>query len=57
MELSLKNVTSYDKNKYTKISLEKRINILYGQNGAGKSTISNFFYNPADDDYRDCRCT
>ncbi|EBO5274847.1 AAA family ATPase, partial [Salmonella enterica subsp. enterica serovar Typhimurium] len=56
MELSLKNVTSYDKNKYTKISLEKRINILYGQNGAGKSTISNFFYNPADDDYRDCRC-
>ncbi|EBF7209855.1 hypothetical protein BA823_24280, partial [Salmonella enterica subsp. enterica serovar Montevideo] len=48
MELSLKNVTSYDKNKYTKISLEKRINILYGQNGAGKSTISNFFYNPAD---------
>lgn len=56
MELNLKNVTSYDKINNTKLSLIKKINILYGQNGAGKSTISNYFYNPTAEDFSDCNC-
>lgn len=42
MELRLKNITSYSKEQTTKIDLRKKINIIYGQNGAGKSTISFF---------------
>ncbi|HCD7339380.1 TPA: AAA family ATPase, partial [Klebsiella pneumoniae] len=37
MELRLKNVTSYNKNIFTNLDLSKKINILYGQNGCGKS--------------------
>ncbi|PUG94932.1 AAA family ATPase, partial [Klebsiella pneumoniae] len=37
--------------------LSKKINILYGQNGCGKSTISNFFYNTTHKDFAECECT
>ncbi|HIF7207673.1 TPA: AAA family ATPase, partial [Klebsiella pneumoniae] len=57
MELRLKNVTSYNKNIFTNLDLSKKINILYGQNGCGKSTISNFFYNTAHKDFAECECT
>ncbi|CAM3277211.1 AAA family ATPase [Yersinia ruckeri] len=57
MELKLKNVTSYSKENYTKINLTKKINIIYGQNGSGKSTISNFFYKIGDALFSDCECT
>lgn len=56
MELRLKNVTSYNKNDFTKLDLHAKVNILYGQNGSGKSTISNFFYNPSDKLFNDCEC-
>lgn len=56
MELKLKNVTSYNKDNFTTLNLSKKINILYGQNGSGKSTISNFFYNQEHFDYRECEC-
>lgn len=57
MELRLKNITSYSKEQTTKIDLRKKINIIYGQNGAGKSTISNFFYNMSDASFKECECT
>ncbi len=57
MELRLKNVTSYNKNIFTNLDLSKKINILYGQNGCGKSTISNFFYNTTHKDFAECECT
>ncbi|WP_312805403.1 AAA family ATPase [Atlantibacter hermannii] len=57
MELRLKNVTSYNKNNFTNLDLAKKINILYGQNGCGKSTISNFFYNTNHKDFKECECT
>lgn len=57
MELKLKNVTSYQKDKFTILNLSKRINILYGHNGSGKSTISNFFYNMAHANYHECECS
>lgn len=56
MELKLKNVTSYKRDNFTSIDLAKKINILYGHNGCGKSTISNFFYNPSHTDYVECEC-
>ncbi|RRO10167.1 AAA family ATPase [Pectobacterium aquaticum] len=56
MELRLKNVTSYNKNNFTKLNLNAKINILYGQNGSGKSTISNFFYKPNDKAFDECEC-
>ncbi|MGM8707074.1 AAA family ATPase [Enterobacter hormaechei subsp. steigerwaltii] len=56
MELRLKNVTSYNKNIFTNVDLSKKINILYGQNGCGKSTISNFFYNTTHKDFAECEC-
>lgn len=57
MELRLKNVTSYNKKNFTNLDLAKKINILYGQNGCGKSTISNFFYNTNHKDFKECECT
>lgn len=57
MELRLKNVTSYNKTIFTSIDFTKKINILYGQNGCGKSTISNFFYNANHKDFEECECS
>lgn len=57
MELRLKNVTSYNNTIFTSIDLTKKINILYGQNGCGKSTISNFFYNTSHKDFEECECS
>lgn len=56
MELKLKNVTSYKKEITTALNLSKKINIIYGQNGCGKSTISNFFYNANHTDFKECEC-
>lgn len=57
LELKLKNVTSYQKDNFTALNLTKKINILYGHNGCGKSTISNFFYNSGHVDFKDCECS
>jgi wobble nucleotide-excising tRNase len=34
---------------------DKKINLIYGLNGAGKSTISNFLYGPSDARFNKCR--
>ncbi|UIM53711.1 AAA family ATPase [Serratia marcescens] len=57
MELKLKNITSYKKDSFTTLNLSKKINIIYGHNGCGKSTISNFFYNTKNTDYNECECS
>lgn len=57
MELKLKNVTSYQKDNFTILNLGKKINLLYGQNGSGKSTISNYFYDTKNEDYNNCECS
>lgn len=33
----------------------KKINFIYGANGTGKTTISNFLVDPTDHEYKDCR--
>lgn len=52
--LKLKNVASYTDE--VNIDLSKPINIFYGQNGCGKSTISNYFYDENNQKYIDSTC-
>lgn len=50
--LFLKNVKSYSSENPIRIDLTKKINIFYGQNGSGKSTISGYFYSPNSPAYK-----
>lgn len=36
------------------LETDKRVNLIYGLNGTGKSTISNFFFNPSESRYGNC---
>lgn len=49
--ITLKNVASYSESTLT---TDKKVNLIYGLNGTGKSTLSNYLYNPQDDKYKDC---
>ncbi|WP_067707720.1 AAA family ATPase [Erwinia sp. ErVv1] len=53
-QLVIKNVRSYSKERGINIDLSKKINLIYGQNGSGKSTISGYFYSPSNSSYREC---
>lgn len=55
--LCLKGVKSYSPDVPTKIDLSKNINIFWGQNGSGKSTISGYFYSPTNPQYSQCSFT
>ena len=50
--ISIDKVASY-KNKVSLIT-DKKINLIYGLNGAGKSTFSNYLYDRNDSKYKDC---
>ncbi|HEN5222826.1 TPA: AAA family ATPase [Klebsiella pneumoniae] len=43
-KLNIRAVRSYRSDKSVILDLSKRINLVYGQNGSGKSTISGYFY-------------
>lgn len=38
-----------------KVLPEKKITLIYGLNGSGKSTISNFLYDTSDDKFSSCK--
>ena len=40
-----------------KLSPENKITLIYGLNGSGKSTISNFLYDKSDNKYSNCKIT
>ncbi len=52
-ELSIDKIASYK--KISKISPAKKISLIYGLNGSGKSTISNYLYNPTDPLFSSCK--
>lgn len=52
-EIHIENVASYK--GASKLSPINKISLLYGLNGTGKSTISNFLYNPELEQYKDCK--
>ncbi len=51
--IDIRNVATYDGNG---IQIEdlKKINFIYGANGCGKTTLSNFLFNPTDEKYDSC---
>lgn len=41
----------------SELNTDKKVNIIYGLNGTGKSTISNFLYDQSDDSYQQCNAS
>lgn len=52
-KISMKNVASY-KNAAI-LETDKRINLIYGLNGAGKTQVSKFLANPNNESFQDCK--
>ncbi|MEX6095176.1 AAA family ATPase, partial [Morganella morganii] len=48
----LNKVASY-KSK-SELNTDKKVNIIYGLNGTGKSTLSNYFYDIENEKYQHC---
>jgi len=54
--ISIKNVATFDSTG-VRIDDLKKVNFIYGTNGCGKTTISNFLHNPTDLKFIDCSVT
>lgn len=52
-KIVMKNVASYKKEAI--LETDKAVNLIYGLNGTGKSTLSGFLYSMEDSQYRDCK--
>lgn len=52
-KIAMKNVASYKKE--TILETDKKVNLIYGLNGTGKSTLSGFLYSTDDSQYSDCK--
>ncbi|WP_425220735.1 AAA family ATPase [Pseudomonas sp.] len=50
----LRNVSSYSPTSVVTIAELKRVNIFYGQNGTGKTTISSYLQSPSDARFNQC---
>tara|TARA_A100000171_G_scaffold35638_3_gene34227 strand:- start:24594 stop:26822 length:2229 start_codon:yes stop_codon:yes gene_type:complete len=54
VSLNIKNVATYDPENGVKIDGLKKVNFIYGTNGSGKTTISNFLQNPVNPKFASC---
>ena len=52
--LTIRGVRSYGADKNVRIDLSSKVTLIYGQNGSGKSTISNYFSGYYPEKYRQC---
>lgn len=52
--IHIKNVASYDQNNAEVLNGLKQINFIYGSNGSGKTTISNFLSGKDPEKFQDC---
>jgi DNA repair exonuclease SbcCD ATPase subunit len=50
--ITLKDIASYKKT--VSLETDKKVNLIYGLNGTGKSTLSNYLYNHVDESYSQC---
>lgn len=51
-QITIDNIASYKfKNQ---LNTDKKVNIIYGLNGSGKSTFSNYFYSPENIEHQHC---
>lgn len=51
-QITLNNIASYK--SVAQLNTDKKVNIIYGLNGSGKSTFSNYFYTPGEIEYQHC---
>src|SRR5690606_19181818 len=51
-KINLNKVASYKSE--TVLTTDKKVNLIYGLNGTGKSTLSNYLYQRTDDRYKNC---
>lgn len=55
IKISLRNIASFGKNSVI-LETDKKVNIVYGLNGTGKTTLSNFlYYRENKSMYKDCK--
>lgn len=54
-QINFESVASY--RGKTSLNTDKKVNIIYGLNGSGKSTFSNYFYKPSEEKYQACSHT
>ncbi|MCS4436182.1 AAA family ATPase [Aquiflexum gelatinilyticum] len=52
--INIKNIATYDPVNGVNIDGLKKVNFIYGANGCGKTTLSNFLQNPADGKFTHC---
>ena len=52
--ITLKNIATYDSSNGVIIDNLKKINFIYGANGCGKTTLSNFLLEPDNEKFIDC---
>ena len=55
-KIHIKKVATYD-NQGVEFNDLKKINFIYGANGCGKTTISNFVYDNSNPDFNSCSLT
>lgn len=51
-KINLNRVTSYK--SLTALETDKKVNLIYGLNGTGKSTLSNYLHQLTNEKYKDC---
>src|SRR5690606_10091191 len=51
-KVNLNQIASYK--KLTTLETDKKVNLIYGLNGTGKSTLSNYLNQRTDDKYKSC---
>ncbi len=51
-KINLNNVASYK--SLTTLETEKKVNLIYGLNGTGKSTLSNYLHKHTEEKYKSC---
>ena len=51
-KIGMQGVASYQ--NLVTLETDKKVNIVYGLNGTGKSTLSNYLYNPSGTGYENC---
>ena len=51
-KISMNNVASYK--SLAILETDKKVNLIYGLNGTGKTTLSNYLYDKDNDDYLEC---
>jgi wobble nucleotide-excising tRNase len=51
--ITIKDIATYD-NSGIQVSALKKVNFIYGANGCGKTTISNFLFNNSDEKFSNC---